>query len=71
MTFTTKPKIIATVCDIDEQQLNSICDWLHSKGLEFKSHYDRVVDNHLMYELEADITNHSGEFYLLLDGMMK
>lgn len=72
MKYTTEAHIIAHIEDANIFQINKIGKFLNSKHLQFGFDYvNDAIDGTHLYNLTADVTGHTAEFYMYLDSINK
>lgn len=72
MKYTTEARILAHIEEADIFQIIKIGKFLNSKHLQFGySYVNDALDGTRLYNLTADVTGHTAEFYLYLDSINK
>ena len=72
MKYTTEARIIAHIEEANIFQVVKICKFLNSKDTVFEcKKINEAVDGTHLYNIIADVTGHTAEFYMYLDSMNK
>ena len=72
MKYTTEARIIAHIEEASYFQVAKIGKFLNAKNLGFDYYYvNDSIDGTRLYNLNADVTGHTAEFYMHLDSMNK
>lgn len=72
MKYTTEACIIAYIEDVNIFQLVKLCKFLKSKDIGFEcEEINEALDGTHLYNIIADVTGHTAEFYMYLDSMNK